>query len=140
MAVASAPTRNARFAESGSGAGFANAVEPRQTDRSDEPVPEASRRICVLQAVAQAHWQTGYVIEIGEKFSLQVQVTDGCTGGWARAVQRSGFFLGQIPGCQWEGSRSSVSHRTAEPACWETPRTEGSPDRPDGKPPVAGLL
>lgn len=34
----------------------------------------------MLQAVAQAHWQTGYVIEIGEKFSLQVQVTDGCTG------------------------------------------------------------
>lgn len=75
----------ARFTESGSGAGFTNAVEPGQTDRSDKPVPEASRWICALlvgpsSLFVQAYWQTGYVIEIGEKFSMQVQVTDGCTG------------------------------------------------------------
>lgn len=78
----------ARFTESGSGAGFTNAVEPGQTDRSDKPVPGASRWICArlvgpskpVCSGSQAHWQTGYVIEIGEKFSMQVQVTDGCTG------------------------------------------------------------
>lgn len=47
---------------------------------------------------------------------------------------------GQTPGCQWEGSRASVSHRIAAPACWETPRTEGSPDRRDGNPPAAGEM
>lgn len=62
-----------------------NAVEPGQTDRSDKPVPEASRRICALHSPGSVWllgltWRTGYVIEIGEKFSLQVQVTDGCTG------------------------------------------------------------
>lgn len=55
----------ARWAESGSETGFAKAVEPRQTDRSDKPVPEAtcSRRI-VLPGLSgyqapQAHWITG---------------------------------------------------------------------------------
>lgn len=36
--------------------------------------------------------RTGYVIEIGEKFSLQVQVTDGCTG-FGRSNLSAGLML-----------------------------------------------